>query len=209
MCSCFTALGWLPFSICLFLSEVVSAHWMSTSVQCCFSSCHTIASQRIWILWASSHSSCDIQTSSSRRVRSFRLPPFFLCHDEKEKKVQYLNPLSLSHVQASICMSQSHVLIPFCSGCCHGVFPAASGVFLAPTERHNLHRTELYGSRLTFVIWRFYRPFISAAETPSRCGLSDIHSAWDQPPSNWEGKYFKYRAIAQKKNMGGYNITWL
>lgn len=36
----------------------------------------------------------------------------FFCLDVKEKKVQYLNPFGLSHVQDSICMSRSHVIIP-------------------------------------------------------------------------------------------------
>lgn len=84
---------------------------------------------------------------------------FFFCHDEKEKKVQYFNPASLSHVQASICMSRSHVIIPLCSGCCHAVVPLllASVLF----QLHNLHRTGLHGSHLTSVIWRHNRLFIS------------------------------------------------
>lgn len=61
---------------------------------------------------------------------------FFFCHDEREKKVQYLNPPSLSHVQASICMSCSHVIIPFCSGCCYRVVPPLLASFFFLFQLH-------------------------------------------------------------------------
>lgn len=41
----------------------------------------------------------------------------------RRKSKILIPPLSLSHVQASICVSSSNVIIPFCSGCCHGVVP--------------------------------------------------------------------------------------
>lgn len=87
-----------------------------------------------------SHSSWDFQSSSTVLVRSFRV--FFFCYDEKEKKVQYLNPPSLSHVQASICMSRSHVIIPFCSAVAAELFHHSRRLSHSNcTEQLTSHRT--------------------------------------------------------------------
>lgn len=154
-----------------------------TSVQRCFSSCHIIAFQRICILGGMFHSNWDFQLSSIGLMRSCYccFKAFYLCHDEEEKKVPYLNPPSLSHVQDSICMSHSHVVISFCSSWCHRVVPLLLGVFLLPTALHILHRTDPFGSRLTSIIWKPNR-FISVAETASKCCFYDT-----QHVSNWEG----------------------
>lgn len=48
---------------------------------------------------------------------------FFLSAMMRRKSKILIPPLSLSHVQASICVSSSNVIIPFCSGCYHGVVP--------------------------------------------------------------------------------------
>lgn len=102
-----------------------------TSVQRCFSSCHTIAFQRICTLWGLSRSNWDFQSSSTGLMRSCCRFKAFFCHDEEEKKVPYLNPPSLSYVQGSICMSRSHVIISFCSSWCPRVVPLLLGVLLS------------------------------------------------------------------------------
>lgn len=121
VCSYLTALEWVCCSICHVLGSCVSVLF-SLSVQNCFSSCHKTAF------------SADMDFV---RLVSFqlRLPVIQHSAGEKlqaatmrEKKVQYLNPLSLSHVQASICVSRSHVIIPFCLGVVP-LLPASSFFF--------------------------------------------------------------------------------
>lgn len=89
---------------------------MSTSVRCCFSSCHTIASLADMDLVRLVSFQLRLSvTGAAGKLQAFSLFIFFFlffCLDVKEKKVQYLNPFGLSHVQDSICMSRSHVIIP-------------------------------------------------------------------------------------------------
>ena len=143
----------------------MSAHWRSTGLQCCFPSCHTIAFQRIWILWASSHSSWDFQTSRTGWEASgfFFLP--FLPWREREESPIFKSTLFISHTSL-------HVSKPCFNSFLLRLLPrsrsTAPGLFPFPTARHNLHYSELHGSRLTCVIWRYNRLFFSAAEMASR-----------------------------------------
>lgn len=87
-----------------------------------FSSCHTIA-------FSEGYGFCEgclIPSETSRHAASGWWEAwgfFFLSAMMSRKSKILIPPLSLSHVQASICVSSSNVIIPFCSGCCHGVVP--------------------------------------------------------------------------------------
>lgn len=86
-----------------------------------FSSCHTIA-------FSEGYGFCEgclIPSETSRHAASgwWEAWGFFFSAMMRRKSKILIPPLSLSHVQASICVSRSNVIIPFCSGCCHGVVP--------------------------------------------------------------------------------------
>lgn len=121
------------FSVSVFFpsvlqAEVVSVCWMSTTVQPCFSSCHTIAFSADMDFCGTCLIPAQISSQAEMELlRSFGLFFFFAM---MRKKVQYFNPPSLSHVQASICMSPSNVIIPFCSDCCHRVVLVLLASFL-------------------------------------------------------------------------------
>lgn len=168
---CQKYLGWVCLSICLTVGSCVSV----LDEDCLFFQLsYNSPIQWIWILWDLSHSSWDFQSSSTGLVQSFRL--FFFCHDEKEKKgqkfksSQFISCSSL-HLHVSQPCYNSFLLWLLPQSC-----STAPGVFLIPTALHNLHRTELYGSHLTSVIWRHNRLFISVAEMASRCCFYDTHS---------------------------------
>lgn len=101
----------------------MSAPWTSTSVRWCFFQLsHNRFFRRIWILRGLSHPIWDFPSRRIGLMRSLRLF-FFLSAMMRRKSKILIPPLSLSHVQASICVSSSNVIIPFCSGCYHGVVP--------------------------------------------------------------------------------------
>lgn len=177
--------------------------FLSTSVQCCFSSCHTIAFPAdmdfVKLVSFQLRLPVILRCAGEKLQAFFSFLFFLLCHDEKEKKVQYLNPHSLSHVQASICMSRSHVIIPFLLWLLPQSCSTAPGVSLIPTTLHNLQHTELYGSHLTSVIWRQNILFISVAKTASRCCFYDTYS---ECQTGWEILTRMGDYVTKCKNMG-------
>lgn len=154
-----------------------------------FSSCHTIAfsPDMDFVKLVSFQLRLPViqQHWAGEKLQAFF---FFFCYDEKEKKVQYLNPpqfisCSSFHLHVSQPCYNSFLLWLLLPRSCS----TAPGVSLIPTALHNLHRAELHGSQLTSVIWRHNRLFISVAEMASRCCFYDTYSAWVQSLSNWEG----------------------
>lgn len=172
-CSYSTAYGWVCVSVCLIVGSCVSVLDEDK--------CSVLFFQLSYNSLSSGYRFCEAETSSHPALgwweaSGFFFFFFFFCLDEKEKKVQYFNPPSLSHVQASICISRSHVIIPFQLWLLPQRCFTAAGVFLVPAALHNLHHAELCRSHLTSVIWRHNRLFISVAEMASRSCFCDAQS---------------------------------
>lgn len=162
--------------------------WVSSSVQSCFSSCHTIASSADmdFVRLVSFQQRLPvIQHWAGEKLQAFF---FFLPWWEREE-----SPIFKSSQFISCSSLHLHVLQP-----CYNSFllwlllqscSTAPGIFFffIPTALHNLHHRELYGRRLTSVICRHNRQIISAADMASRCCYYGTYSAWVQSLWNWEG----------------------